>query len=79
MDVFEEDVDDGSMRRRIRLDAVLRDVGPYCSDPEFIRNELGIALSSEDAVGYLKKRIEEIKGIRRGDLRILLNRIMKSK
>ena len=60
-----------------RKDPVLRDVGPYCSDPFFIKDELRIARSNDDTVGYIERRIEEEKGTRKGDLKILLNRLTK--
>ena len=60
-----------------RDDPVLRDVGPYCSDPVFVKEELKAARSAKDAVRYIEIRIEEEEGSRRGDLRILFNRLTR--
>jgi hypothetical protein len=60
-----------------RNDPILKDVWPYCSDPFFIRAELRISRSMDDPFNYIERRIEEEKGSRKGDLRILLNRMMK--
>jgi hypothetical protein len=60
-----------------RNDPILRDVWPFCSDPIFIRKELRTSRSKDDPVSYIEKRIKEEEGSRKGDLRILLNRMMK--
>ena len=72
-----KDVPHGSEEDEERNDPVLRDVGPYCSDPDFIRAELRTARSKEDALLYIENRIQEEEGSRKGDLRILLNRLSK--
>ncbi|MGA1794199.1 MAG: hypothetical protein ACMUHM_09625 [Thermoplasmatota archaeon] len=58
-------------------DPVLEDVIPYCSDPEFIRQELVTARKTGDPLSYLEKRMKEIEGGRKGDIRILLNRLAR--
>jgi hypothetical protein len=60
-----------------RKDPVLVDVWPYCSDPQFIEHELRRARSTEDPIRYVEGRIVEEIGDRKGDLRILLNRLTK--
>ena len=58
-------------------DPVLHDVIPYCSDPEFIRQELAAARKTEDPLSYLEKRMGDLEGGRKGDIRILLNRLAR--
>jgi len=71
--------DDESAERTVNGDdPVLRDVIPYCSDPDLVRKELHEARMSDDPVRYLEGRLAELEGSRSGDIRILLNRLERS-
>ncbi|MGA1872109.1 MAG: hypothetical protein ACMUHY_00420 [Thermoplasmatota archaeon] len=60
-------------------DPVLRDVLPYSSDPSFIEAELVKARDSADPLSYIESRMGEVEGRRKGDLRILLNRLTRTR
>jgi hypothetical protein len=75
--VTREDEPCGILGEMNRIDPILKDVWPYCSDPYFIREELRISRSKNDPFEYIERRIKEEKGSRKGDLRILLNRMKK--
>jgi hypothetical protein len=56
---------------------LLKDIIPYCSDLEFVRNEFEKAIGTQDPIGYLESRVENEIGSRKSDLRILLNRLTR--
>jgi len=58
---------------------VLQDVFPYCADPDFVRREFQEAMRTGEPANYLEKRSGELTGSRKGDIRILLNRLARSR
>ena len=60
---------------RIDKSSVLIDIKPYLSDPEMISHVIDQLNRAEDPVRELEVMIRSEEGVRRGDLRILMNRL----
>jgi hypothetical protein len=60
-----------------KIDPILRDIIPYCSDIPFIREEYGKSRRTDDPAGYLDRRINEENGSRNVDLKILQSRFLR--
>ena len=60
---------------RIDKSSVLIDIKPYLSDPEMISHVIDQLNRTEDPVRELEMMIGSEEGVRRGDLRILMNRL----
>ncbi len=61
-----------------KIDPILRDIIPYCSDIPFIREEYEKSRRTDDPAGYLDRRINEENGSRNVDLKILHSRFLRS-
>ena len=58
-------------------DLVLKDVVPYVQDPFYIARILVEARKTGDEAGYVEELIRTSASDRKGDLRILMNRMTK--